>query len=83
MKLYIATFAKELVNPIAGRTYWHIREYDICEACKDAIEAKIRPIVRQHAPYSQDWYEDQLISLIEKEWLHAIRKRICGATLYY
>ncbi len=57
---------KELVNPVAGRTYWHIREYDICEACKDAIEAKVRPIVRQHAPYSQDWYEDQLISLIEK-----------------
>ena len=41
---------KELVNPIAGRTYWHIREYDICEACKDAIEAKVRPMVRQHAP---------------------------------
>ena len=57
---------KELVNPMSGRTYWHIREYDVCEPCKDAIELKLRPVVRRHAPYSQDWYEDQLVSLIEK-----------------
>ena len=23
---------KELVNPVTGMTYWHIREYDVCEA---------------------------------------------------
>ena len=57
---------KELVNPMSGRTYWHIREYDVCEPCKDAIELNLRPVVRRHAPYSQDWYEDQLVSLIEK-----------------
>lgn len=57
---------KELVNPITGRTYWHIREYDICEACKDTIELKIRPLIRQRVPYSQDWYEHELIALIEK-----------------
>lgn len=27
---------KELVNPVTGMNYWHIREYDVCEACKDA-----------------------------------------------
>ena len=57
---------KELVNPVVGRTYWHIREYDVCEACKEAIEAKIRPMVRSHVPYSQAWYEDEFITLIEK-----------------
>ena len=57
---------KELITPIVGKNYWHIREYDICEACKDTIEAKIRPIVRHHVPYSQDWYENQFMSLIEK-----------------
>jgi len=57
---------RELVNPTTGRTYWHIREYDVCESCKDAIEIKIRPLIRQHVPYSQDWYEHELIALITK-----------------
>lgn len=57
---------KELVNPVAGRTYWHIREYDLCEACKETIELKVRPMIRTHVPYSQDWYENECIALIEK-----------------
>ena len=57
---------KELVNPVTGMTYWHIREYDVCEACKDAIEFKLKPIIRKHFPYSQDWYEHEFIALIEK-----------------
>ena len=47
---------KELVNPISERTYWHIREYDVCEACK----------VRRHFPYSQDWYEHEFMAIVEK-----------------
>ncbi|MGP1593675.1 MAG: hypothetical protein ACTTH8_00255 [Treponema sp.] len=57
---------KELAAPVVERTYWHIREYDICEACKDTIELKARAIIRQHIPYSQSWYEHEIISLIEK-----------------
>ncbi len=56
----------ELKNPVVGRTYWHIREYEVCENCKDVIEAKLRPIVRGHFPYSSEWYEHEFISLIEK-----------------
>ncbi len=57
---------KELTNPVKGRTYWHIREYDVCEDCKEKVEFKIRPSVRQHVPFSQDWYENEFISTIEK-----------------
>ncbi|MGP1576676.1 MAG: hypothetical protein ACTTH7_04170 [Treponema sp.] len=57
---------KELTASDKGRTYWHIREYDICESCKDAIELKAREIIRQHIPYSQSWYEHEIIALIEK-----------------
>lgn len=56
----------ELVEPISGRNYWHIREYDLCEDCKDGIELKLRPIIRKHFPFSQDWYEHEFISVIEK-----------------
>lgn len=57
---------KELVNPVADKNYWHYREYDICEDCKDTINAKLRPVLRNHFPYSQDWYEHEFISLIQK-----------------
>ncbi|CEM62104.1 hypothetical protein DWQ65_10565 [Treponema phagedenis] len=57
---------KELVNPIKGRTYWHIREFDLCEDCKDGIEFKLRHILRDHSPFSQAWYENEFINLIEK-----------------
>lgn len=57
---------KELENPIKGRTYWHVREYDICEDCKDAIEMKLRRILRARLPYSQDWYENEYIGLIQR-----------------
>ncbi len=56
----------ELVNPISGKTYWHIKEYDICEDCKDSLDFKLRPIVRAHFPYSQAWYEHELMGLVEK-----------------
>lgn len=56
----------ELENPISGRTYWHIREYDICEDCKDSIELKLRRLLRSRLPYSQDWYENEFIGLIQR-----------------
>ncbi len=57
---------KELVKPVKERTYWHIREYDVCEDCKDKVEAKLRPILRNHYPFSQDWYENEFVSVIER-----------------
>lgn len=57
---------KELTNPIVDRTYWHIREYDLCELCKEAIELKVRAIIRHHVPYSQEWYENEFVTLIQK-----------------
>ena len=64
--LYCDICKKELENPISGRNYFHIREYDVCEPCKDIIDARLKPVVRGHFPYSEEWYEQQLISLIER-----------------
>lgn len=57
---------KEIASPISGRNYFHIREFDICEPCKDSIDARLRPIVRGHDPYSAEWFEHQIVSLISK-----------------
>jgi hypothetical protein len=64
--LYCDICRKALENPIAARTYFHIREYDVCEPCKDTIDGRLRPILRTHFPYSPEWYEQQLLGLIEK-----------------
>ena len=64
--LYCDICKKELVNPVSGRTYWHFREYDVCEPCKDAINLKLRPVLRKHVPYSQEWYENEFMAIIEK-----------------
>ena len=32
--LYCDICKKELVNPVSGRTYWHFREYDVCDLAK-------------------------------------------------
>lgn len=53
-------------NPISTRNYYHIREYDICESCKDTLDMRLRPIVRGHFPYTPDWFEGQIMGIIEK-----------------
>ena len=55
---------KKLDNPIANRTYWHIKDKDICEACKDTMEWKLRPVVRGHFPFDTEWYERTVTGMI-------------------
>ena len=64
--LYCDICKEEITEPVNERNYFHIREYDICEPCKDAIEAKLRPILREHEPFTTEWYEDEMLALIEQ-----------------
>ncbi len=57
---------KDLEAGVSDRDYWHICEYDICEDCKDALDARLKPVVRKHFPYSQDWYEHEFMALVER-----------------
>lgn len=63
--LYCDICGKEIIDPITGRNYWHIKEFDICEDCKDKAEFQLRPIIRNHFPFSQAWYENEFIGLLE------------------
>jgi len=64
--LYCDICRKELENPVASRNYFHIREFDLCEPCKDTIDARLRPVVRSHFPYSPEWFEQTLVGMVEK-----------------
>jgi len=64
--IYCDVCRKAIQGPVPTRNYWHIREYEVCDPCKEVIDSKLRPVVRAHFPYSKDWYEQQLMGLIKK-----------------
>ncbi|HOF86323.1 MAG TPA: hypothetical protein PLV73_10985 [Treponemataceae bacterium] len=64
--LYCDVCKKPIDKPISEWTYYHVREYDICDPCKEKIDAKLRPSVRGHFPYTAKWYEEQLMAEIKK-----------------
>ncbi len=53
-------------RPIKGRNYWNFKTWDICEACKDKMDLKLRPIVRSHFPYDVAWYQRLVDACIEE-----------------
>ncbi|ULQ60101.1 hypothetical protein K7I13_01885 [Brucepastera parasyntrophica] len=61
---------KVIVSPIPGgenpaeMPFFHYREYIICEPCKDVIDVRLRPVLRNHFPYSAEWYEQQFVDFI-------------------
>jgi len=61
---------KKLDNPINERTFFHLTNHDLCEACKDNLEFQIKPTVRTKEPFSYDWYDklvdDTIVKAIQK-----------------
>lgn len=57
---------KGIEDPVAEWNYHHIREYDVCDPCKEKLDAKLRPLVRDHFPYSYEWHQDQIVNAIKK-----------------
>jgi hypothetical protein len=55
-----------LTNPIPLRTYFHLVQYDVCEACHDLLEGQIKIQVRAKQPFSYDWYEQTYINSLSK-----------------
>jgi len=56
---------KEVVDPIPARTFFHIREYDLCELCRDDLELAVKQTVRTKKPFDFAWFEQLRISLIQ------------------
>jgi hypothetical protein len=55
-----------LEDPIPGRTYYHIAHRELCEDCKDDLEAVIKPIIRTKDPFAYEWYAKLVNDSIEK-----------------
>jgi hypothetical protein len=51
---------------VSNRNYFHLAHRDLCEACKDDLEATLKPVVRTKSPFNYDWYNQLLTDSIEK-----------------
>jgi hypothetical protein len=49
-----------------SRNYFHVAHRDLCESCKDALEAQIKPTVRVKSPFDYAWYDTLVKDSIEK-----------------
>lgn len=57
---------KAMENPAAGRNYFHIGTYDVCEPCKDQLELSLKPVIRSKQPFNYEWYDRLMIDSINK-----------------
>jgi len=67
MKTLVCDVCKRTIQtPVAERNYYHVQNRDICEPCKDAIDASIKPVVRSKHPFNYEWYERVYMDTLEK-----------------
>jgi hypothetical protein len=53
-------------DPVPARNYFHIAHRDICEACHDALESSVKPVIRTKQPFDYGWYNNLVQESIEK-----------------
>ncbi len=64
-QLFCDVCKKEVVDPIPSRTFFHIREFDLCETCRDDLESAVKNSVRNKKPFDFMWYDKLRVDLIQ------------------
>ncbi|HTX72222.1 MAG TPA: hypothetical protein VMC79_05295 [Rectinemataceae bacterium] len=62
--LYCDVCKKQVDNPIPTRTFFHIADIDICEPCKDDLEAAVKYTVRGKKPFDYAWYDEMTMKIL-------------------
>jgi hypothetical protein len=57
---------KKIDDSTDGRTFFRVAYHSICEPCRDALEAAVRPGIRGKEPFTYDWYEKHIIGILDK-----------------
>lgn len=67
MKYLVCDVCKKTIqNPVSLHNYFHIKHWDVCEACKDQLEYQLKPVMRTKRPFNYDWYERLMSDNLEK-----------------
>jgi hypothetical protein len=62
--LYCDVCKKAVEDPIPTRTFFHIADIDICEPCRDELEAAMKYTLRGKKPFDYSWYEELKLKLL-------------------
>jgi hypothetical protein len=57
---------KDITTAINQRSYFHVANRDICEACHDQLGDLIKPVVRTKQPFNYEWYDRLVRDSVEK-----------------
>jgi hypothetical protein len=63
--LFCDVCKKEVIEPIPSRTFFQLREYDLCESCRDDLEAAVKYTVRDKKPFDFAWFDKLRIELVQ------------------
>jgi len=64
--LFCDVCKKEVLDPIPSRTFFQVREFDLCEACRDDLESAVKSTVRNKKPFDFMWYDKLRVDLIQE-----------------
>ena len=73
---YCDVCKKEVADPIPARSFFYVANVDLCENCKDDLEAAMKWTIRGKQPFDTGWYDD-LQTKIMKEGIQ--RGKIAAA----
>ena len=62
--LFCDVCKKEVVDPIPSRTFFCLREFDMCESCRDDLEAAVKYSVRSKKPFDFAWFDKLRVDLV-------------------
>jgi len=57
---------KEISEPIPSRTIFSVREFDLCELCRDDLEFAVKGTVRGKKPFDFAWFDKLRVDLIQE-----------------
>ena len=57
---------QKIQEPFTNRNYFHLAHRDLCESCKENLDAQIRPVIRTKEPFNYGWYDQLVQESIEK-----------------
>lgn len=62
--LYCDVCKKPVENPYPSRNFFHIADIDICEPCRDDLEAALKNTIRGKKPFDYGWFDEFRLKLL-------------------
>ncbi len=63
---YCDVCKKPVDDPIPMRSIFRVADIDICESCKDDLDAAVKHTVRGKQPFDFTWYDEYSIKLLRE-----------------